>query len=224
MRTRLLTPGGALFAALAVVACGHPEKRVVDQYFNAVNAQDNQTLSSFAVVRFDKKVDRWAIVGVSPEAKSPATLPDLAKKAKDIDKQIADNKKQAAAFAQENVTAWNQISDILGKNGKIPANLQKVASERERFNQTDRELKKTAAEAKEALERERRNAQLSVGQLTDLDNLPGEMTSKTYDLDLTIGGKAQNYVMGLRKYDLQPSGQAGRVMSRWVVHSLEPKS
>lgn len=223
MRTRLLTPGGALFVALAVVACGHPEKRVVDQYFNAVNAQDNQTLSSFAVVRFDKKVDRWSIVGVSPETKSPATLPDLAKKAKDIDKQVADNKKQAAAFAQENVTAWNQLSDILGKSGKIPANLQKVATEREKFNQNDRDLKKALAEAKEALDRERRNAQLSVG-LTDLDNLPGEMTSKTYEVDLTIGGKAQNYVMGLRKYDLQPSGQSGRVMSRWVVHSLEPKS
>ena len=223
MRTRLLTTGGALFMALAVVACGHPEKRVLDQYFNAVNAEDNQTLSSFAVVRFDKKVDRWSIVSVSAETKSPATLPELAKKAKDIDKQIADNKKQAAAFAQENVTAWNQISDILGKNGKIPAKLQGVASEREKFNQNDRELKKAFAEAKEALDRERRNAQLSVGQLTDLDNLPGEMTSKTYDLELTVAGNVQSYVMGLRKYDLQPSGQAGRVMSRWVVHSLEPK-
>lgn len=223
MRTKLLAPVGALFMALAVVACGHPEKRVVDQYFNAVNAQDNQTLSSFSVVRFDKKVDRWSIVNVSPETKSPATLPDLAKKAKDIDKQIADNKKQAAAFAQENVTAWNQVSDILGKNGKIPANLQKIATEREKFNQNDRDLKKALAEAKEALDRERRNAQLSVG-LTDLDNLPGEMTSTNVELDLTIGGKAQNYVMGLRKYDLQPSGQAGRVMSRWVVHTLEPKS
>ncbi len=65
---------GALLMALAVVACGHPEKRVVDQYFNAVNAQDNQTLSSFAAVKFDKKVDRWSIVSVSPETKAPATM------------------------------------------------------------------------------------------------------------------------------------------------------
>ena len=51
----------AAVVALAGVACGHPEKSVVDQYFNAVNAKDTQTLSSFAAVTFDKKVDRWAI-------------------------------------------------------------------------------------------------------------------------------------------------------------------
>jgi uncharacterized membrane protein YciS (DUF1049 family) len=224
MRTKLLTPGGALVAALVAVACGFPEKRVVDQYFNAVNAQDNQTLSSFAAVKFDRKVDRWSIVSVSPDIKAPVTLPELSKKVKEIDKQIADNKKRAAAFAQENVTAWNQVSDILGKNGKVPPKLQGVASEREKFNQSDRELKKALAEAKEALDRERRNVQLSVGDVADVENLSGEMTTKNVDLDLTIGGKTQRYGMGLRKYDLQAGGQAGRRVSRWVVHSLEPKA
>ena len=37
----------AMLALLAITAaCGHPEKSVVDSYFNAVNAHDNQTLSS----------------------------------------------------------------------------------------------------------------------------------------------------------------------------------
>ena len=52
----------AILALLAAVACSsHPEKSVVDSYFNAVNARDNQTLSSFAAVNFDKKVQRWTI-------------------------------------------------------------------------------------------------------------------------------------------------------------------
>ena len=224
MRTKLLTLGGACVAALVAVGCGHPEKRVVDQYFNAVNAQDNQTLSSFSVAKWDKgKVDRWNIVSVSPEQKSPATLPDLVKKAKDTDKQIADNKKAAAAYAQENVAAWNQISDILAKNGKMPPNLQKVATEREKFNQNDRDMKKALAEAKEAQDREKRSVQLSVGDVPELDTLPGEVSTKTVELELTIGGKAQSYSMGLKKYDLQRSGGTGRAMSRWVVTSLEPK-
>jgi len=53
--------GAALPLVLALSALGcqsHPEKGVVDQYFNAVNAKDSQTLSSFAAVSFDKKVDR----------------------------------------------------------------------------------------------------------------------------------------------------------------------
>jgi len=60
---------------VATVACGHAEQRVVDQYFNAVNAQDTQTLSSFAAVKFDKKVQRWSIVQVQPETRGPAPLP-----------------------------------------------------------------------------------------------------------------------------------------------------
>ena len=39
----------ALALGLTLVGCGHPEQRVVDQYFGAVNQKDNQTLSSFAV-------------------------------------------------------------------------------------------------------------------------------------------------------------------------------
>ena len=224
MKTRHLTSGGALVAALLAAACGHPEKRVVDQYFNAVNAQDNQTLSSFSVVKWDKgKVDRWSIVSVSPETKTPASLSELSKKSKDVEKQIADNQKAAAAYAQANVSAWNQISDILAKNGKVPGNLQNVATEREKFNQNLRDLKKAQAEAKEAFEREKRNVQLSVGNEPDIENLPGEMTSKTVDLELTIGGKTQPYAMGLRKYDLQRSGGTGRMVSRWVIQSLDPK-
>ena len=54
----------------------HPEKRVVDQYFNAVNAKDNQTLSSFAAVTFDKKVERWKIKSATPrDARAPPPCP-----------------------------------------------------------------------------------------------------------------------------------------------------
>ena len=44
---------GALPLVLALSALGcqsHPEKGVVDQYFNAVNTKDTQTLSSFAAL------------------------------------------------------------------------------------------------------------------------------------------------------------------------------
>jgi len=154
-----------------------------------------------------------------PEQKAPASLPDLVKKTKDTDKQIADNKKSAAAYAQENVSGWNQISDILAKNGKVPANLQKVASEREKFNQNDRDLKKALAEAKDAQEREKRIVQLSVGNEADIDTMPGEMFSKTVDLDLTIGGQVQRYVMGLRKYELQRTGGTGRMVHQPCQHA-----
>src|SRR4029453_14842180 len=57
-------------------ACGHPEQKVVSQYFGAVNSKDEQTLSSFAVVGFDQKVDSWTITEVRPETRQPAPLPE----------------------------------------------------------------------------------------------------------------------------------------------------
>jgi hypothetical protein len=223
MRNHRLGWTGLLALAVAATACGHPEQRVIDQYFNAVNAQDDQTLSSFAAVKFDKKVDSWSIVQVGAESKVAAPLPGMVAKITEIEAEIKKNREKAAAYAQENITAWNQISDILSKNGQVPAKLQPVASEREALNEKDRELKKQLAEAKDAVEREKREVRLSVGDLPDLETLTGEVTTKTLDLSLTIGGQAQSYTMGLKKYDLAGGQGGGRMISRWVIQTLDPK-
>src|SRR5262245_54437084 len=222
MKTKHATPGAAFLAALLAFACGHAEQRVLNQYFNAVNAQDNQTLSSFAAVKFDQKVDKWSIVEVSPESKGPASLPELAKKVKDVEKQIAENKKAASQFFLDNPKVV-QVQEAQRKDGKVPAGLQGVAADWEKFNQKDRELKKALAEAKEAVDKEKRDVQLSVGDLPDVESLTGEVTTKTVSLNLTIKGEVKPYTMGLKKYALQPSGQGGRMISRWIIHSLETK-
>jgi len=48
------------------------------------------------------------------------------------------------------------------------------------------------------------------------------MVSKKLDLALTIDGQVRPYVMTLRKYEV--TGGTGRIVSRWVVESIEPKS
>jgi hypothetical protein len=63
---------------------------------------------------------------------------------------------------------------------------------------------------------------LSLGNLEDIETLTGEMVTKTVELVLTIAGEPKGYVMGLRKYDMQGTGVA-RVVSRWVISSLEEK-
>lgn len=222
MRTQHLTRAVAPVVALVAVACGYPEQRVIDQYFNAVNAQDNQTLSSFAAVKFDQKVDKWTITQVSPEVKGPATLPDLVAKVKDIEKQIADNKKAASQYFLDNPKVV-QVQELQRKDAKIPGGLQAIAAEWDKFNMKDRELKKALAEAKEAVDKEKRDVELSVGQIADVESLPGEVVTKTLEMTLTIKGEPKPYVMGLRKYELQPGGQGGRTVSRWIVHTLDSK-
>ena len=217
--------GAAVPLALTLAAYGcqsHPEKGVVDQYFNAVKAGDSQTLSSFAAVTFDKKVDRWEIKKTLEEQKSEAPLPSLAQKAKDIQAEIDANTKAARAYNNDHYVELDAVKS-LKPGAPVPAKLQPVKAEWDKFNEKDRELKRALAGAKEAVEREKRSVVRSVGQVDDVESMAGEMKEKQIKLDLTIGGQTSPYVMTVRKYDMKRES-GPRVVSRWVIQSLQPAS
>jgi hypothetical protein len=219
LRTARLIP----FLVLAAAACGQPEQKVVSQYFGAVNSGDEQTLSSFAVVRFDKKVDSWTIKEARPESSAPAPLPELTKRVKDLESQLAANKTAYNAYFLEHPSEVDEVRELLKKpDAKIPAKLQRYAGEWQAFTQKERDLKKAVAEAKAAVDREKKTAALSVGEVSDLESYSGELITKEVLLDLNIKGETQPYVMTLVKYKLEPSGSGQRMQSRWVVRSLKP--
>jgi hypothetical protein len=215
--------GVVLGAAAALAACAGPEKKIVDQYFTAVNAKDNQTLSSFALVAFDRKVDDWKITEAAGEERKPAALPELVQKVKDIEAQMAANKKEYNAYFLDHPQEVDQVRELLKKNAPIPARLDAHAKQWKVFTEKERDLKKALAEAKDAVEREKRHVQLSLGQVEEMEGLSGEVISKRIELALTIGGQSQPYVMTLRKYEMSGGQQVGRAMSRWYIAALEPK-
>jgi len=213
----------SLTAVAGTLACGGGgEERVVNQYFGAVNAQDNQTLTSFSMTSFNKKVERWKITASAPENRHPASLPELVQKQKDLETQAAANKKLAQSFANDHADESVRYQEATRKGGKIPPALQKFADELEKYNVKDRELRKGIAEAKATVERERRAVMLSVGNLPDVDSMTGEVVDKPLDIDLTTGGDVKPYVMTLRKYDL--SSGKDKVNGRWIVLNLTPKA
>jgi hypothetical protein len=214
----------ALGLAVAGIACSSPEKNVVNQYFGALRANDQGTLTSFAMVAFDQKVDDFKVLAVGPEAKSPATLPDLVKKVAELDTQQKANEREYRSWGND-LAIYPKLEEMKAaraKGGKMSAALQPIADKFDSFQAKDRELKKALADAKAAVEKEKRNVALSVGQSDDIETLTGEVLSKDVDLSLTIGGQAKPYVMTLRKYELT-GGSGPRMVSRWVVQSLEPK-
>lgn len=209
--------------ALSALGCqSHPEKGVVDQYFNAVNAKDSQTLSSFAAVSFDKKVDRWAIKDNLEEQTSKAPLPALAQKVKDLEAELAANTKAARSYNNDHYVELDQLK-AMKKDAPVSAKLQPVKAEWDKFNEKDRELKKAIANARAAVEKEKRSVLRSVGQVDDIESLAGEMKEKKIELDLTIDGQVRPYVMTVRKYEIKRES-GPRVVSRWVVQELQPKS
>jgi hypothetical protein len=225
MRQRGTALAVALGLAVAGLACSSAEKNVVNQYFTALRAGDQGTLTSFAMVAFDQKVDDWKVVKVGPEAKTPVTLPDLVKKQKDLEAQLATNTREARAWGNDlNVyPKLDQVRSLEQKGQKIPVSLEPVHQKWTEYNTKDRDLKKAVSEAKTAVEREKRNVALSVGQAEDVENLGGEVLQKDVEVNLTINGQVKPYVMTLRKYELK-GGSGPRMVSRWVVQSITPKA
>ena len=225
MRDRTTALSLALGLAIAGLACSSAEKNVINQYFTALRANDQGTLTSFAMVAFDQKVDDWKVVAVGPETKTPVTLPDLVKKQKELEAQQTANKKDYQAWGNDLAVypKLDQVREARTKNAKVPVALQPVAEKYDTFLAKDREFKKSVGEAKEAVERERRNVTLSVGQVEDVDNLAGEVFSKDVDVNLTINGQVKPYVITMRKYELK-GGSGPRMVSRWVVESITPKT
>jgi hypothetical protein len=225
MRERATALAVATGLAIAGIACGGAESNVVNQYFTALRANDTNTLTSFAMVALDKKVDDYKIVSTGPEERTPVTLPDLVKKQAEIQEALDQNTKDARAWGND-LKIYPQLDKVrdLERDGKkIPASLQPIHEKWTAYNDRDRELKGQLAAAKRAVEQERRNTQLSVGQLDGVDKMTGEIISRKIDLSITINGQPQPYVMTLRKYELDNEGQR-RVISRWVVQDLQPKA
>lgn len=216
---------GVLIAAasVAAVACGHPEQKVVDQYFAAVNQGDDQTLASFAAVKFDKKVQSWSITEPGEEKRVPAELPNLVKKFADTEAAIADNKKAYNTYFLDHPKEVDQVRDLLKKDAAIPAGLKKYGDDWKAFTEKERDLKKQLVEAKAAVDKEKRAVLLSVGQADDVESMTGEMITKTVVMNLTIDGAAKPYAMGLRKYEMMTPGSTGKPQGRWVVAALDPR-
>jgi hypothetical protein len=215
---------GAALAAIAVAvagaACGGGDQ-TVDQYFNAVKAKDAQTLASFAAVRFDKPVESWKVTKTGEEQRTPVTVAELAGKVKDLEAQVAKNTKDAKATLDAGKVDEVKALRRAGKN--VPGSLQAAATEWDKFNQADQDLKKQLAAARDALEKERKHMALSVGSVDNLESVQGEVVSKQVELDLTIKDeKPAPYVMTLRRYELQREGP--RAISRWVVQDLKPRT
>jgi hypothetical protein len=184
MRHRL----GILLVILGLAAaCGSPEQRVIENYFRAVNAGDNQTLTSFAAVAFPNKVQKWRIVSAQPATTNAAQLPELQKKVAEAQAAVDANKKEYSNYYLD--------------------------------HPNEKDLKRALATVKEQAQHEKRNAQLSLGEIDGIETKPADMTTHQFELLLTVDGQEKAYVMTLRKYELK----AEQRMSRWMIYSLDPK-
>jgi hypothetical protein len=215
--------GAALLAlcglAFVIAACGYREQSVVDNYFRAVNAEDSQTLSSFAVVNMQEKVDSWEITSASDEIRQPAALPALTKKVDAVQADLDANKKAYNAYFLDHPQEVDEVRDLVKAEADIPKRLATYAEEWQQFVDKEKELKKALSDAQNAVSHEKKNVTLSVG--ADAVGDVSEVVDKQLEMTLTIKGEPKGYVMKLRRYEAGEEG-GRRIISRWVVFDLQP--
>jgi hypothetical protein len=179
---------------LSGAACGGGEGKIVDQYFGALAAGDTQTLTSFAAVQFQEKVERYKFVSASPERVEPAPLPELVTKAQDLQSELEANTKAAKAYNLQNYEKLDQVKAAEKASKTLGGPLAEVQKTWTAFNQKDRELKRAVLEAKAAVEKEKHLVSLSVGANEQVEQLTGSMKTKDLDLLLTVAGVQTPYV------------------------------
>lgn len=213
--SRLATLG---LAALAI-GCGGQEAQVVERYFRAVQARDQQTMAGFSTVQFSGEVKSWKVTSVGEEQRSPAPLPDLDAKMKAAAEAEANNKKEYNAYFNAHPVEVDRVQKLLENKSAIPAGLAKTAADWQKFIEQDKALKAAAADAKAAYEREKRLVSMSTGQTTDVEKLTGELVIKEVMIDLEVDGDVKPHKMTLRKYDVS-AGAGPKPMSRWLITGL----
>src|SRR4029077_5810553 len=105
-------------------------------------------------------------------------------------------------YKLEHYAELDKARELVKNKARLPPQLVPVEAKYQAVNTRDKELKKSLAEAKDAVEKEKRPVSMSLGTNEDLETLKGEMLTKRVDLTLTTNGQPQPYVMTLRRYEM----------------------
>lgn len=230
MRKRALVIVGVFVAFLITQGCtSAPEKTLLKKYFNAVNLNDNDTMSSMALEPFQPDMESWELLSVGEEMVAPATLPDLnaaevaAKKAQDD--QIGPTLDADSALKDAQYERDTSRS-AAGKRAaqKLVDELQ-VKYDEENAKMQDFKRAYNEAKAAAAAEEEMTMFSLGQGELPIVRSLTGEVHSKNVEIAIKMkDGQTKNYTLLLKQYELKDEANNLRYPGRWVIIHFEPLS
>ncbi len=228
MRKRTLIVLGVFVAFFVVQGCtSAPEKTLLKKYFNAVQMNDNDTLSSMALEPLQPELGSWSILNIGPEKIEPASLPDLNKaeiEAKKLqDAQIgptidADTAVKDAQFEMDTTRS-------AGAKATLKKRVEELQAKYDIENGKMQELKKAYNTAKTAAAAEEEMTMFSLGQreLATVRELTGSVHSKDVEIQITNrAGAAKKYKLLLKQYALKDEANNIRHNGRWVIIKFEP--
>ena len=228
MRKRTLIVLGVFVAFFVIQGCtSAPEKTLLKKYFNAVQMNDNDTLSSMALEPLQPELGSWSILNIGPEKIEPASLPDMNKaeiEAKKLqDAQIgptidADTAVKDAQFEMDTTRS-------AGAKATLKKRVEELQAKYDIENGKMQELKRAYNAAKTAAAAEEEMTMFSLGQreLATVRELTGSVHSKDVEIQITNrAGTAKKYRLLLKQYALRDEANNIRHNGRWVIIKFEP--
>ncbi len=212
----------ATLAALTL-ACGSQEGQVIENFFRATKAKDNQTVTSFSMVQFDQEVIDWKVKSVGEEQRAPAPLAAMAAAHLAAEEAAAENKKDEGAYFNTHPLEVDKVKTLLENGGPIPANLQKTAADWKKFIDADKDLKEKVDETQKVYDREKRLVTMSTGKAGDVDTLVGDVLTRTATVEVETPGGTKTHSIQIRKYEVTAGGKGAKLMSRWLIQSITPQ-
>ena len=199
----------------------HPEKGLLDRYFNALSLNDLQTLSTMAIEPAEIDFKSWKIVTVSEVETEPFKLPEL-------DQRINELKKKVDGSVDETLTARDALDEAKFEleRRRTRANRQKVdelqAKYDELYEQT-KQLQKEYNQAKEQAQRAEEIALFSLGgDYPAIRQFTGDINKKHVDISVTTAeGNEQMYRVYMRQYELTDPTTNLTHNGRWIIVRFE---
>jgi hypothetical protein len=228
MRKRTLIVLGVFIAFFVIQGCmPAPEKTLLKKYFNAVQMNDNDTMSSMALEPLQPELGSWSIISIGPDKVEPATLPDLNKaeiEAKKLqDAQVGPTLDADAAVKDAQFEMDTTRS--AGAKATLKKRVEELQAKYDVENGKMQDLKKAYNAAKTAAAAEEEMTMFSLGdrELPVVRSLTGNVHSKDVEISISNrAGVAKKYKLLLKQYLLKDEANNLPHRGRWVIIKFEP--
>jgi hypothetical protein len=223
------------FVAIAVLfaaACSSGgEQQILSKFFDANRLRDTTTLGTFATVNFDRDkdgaVERFSVVSVSEERRTPLKLREYSQAYKDAKAADEEFTKQIKAYQNENKEAISRVVRAEATKAKVSGKDAAVQATWAKWRQDMAVHAKKTSEARIQLARERRLAEISTYDARrpiKIEDYEGDLVSKEVTIDAQVrkGDQVspQKMIVTMERAELK--GPEGERVGRWIISGIKP--
>jgi hypothetical protein len=220
-------------AAFLVSGCSSGgEQQILSKFFDANRLRDTTTLGTFATVNFDRDkdgaVDRFSIVSVSEEKRTPLKLREAAKAYQEAKAADEEFTKQIKAYQNENKEAISRVVKAEATKAKVSGKDAAVQATWAKWRQDMAVQAKKTSEARIQLHRrERRIAEISTYDARrpiNVDDYDGELVAKDVTIDAQVkkGDQVSTQKMIVTMERAELKGPEGERVGRWIITGIKP--